>query len=103
MQDVGTTYAALFKAVAETGFVKTAQMSALTKALLLGAGGEGLEGLGGGVGYALARRKAEGEAEAARRMGFERGVGTAEGAYEDALAQLAAESPYGMLPYGGGY
>ena len=103
MHDVGATYAALFKAVADTGFVKTAAMSALSKALLLGAGGLGLAGLGGGLGYTLGSRGAEEEAEAARRMGFERGVGTAEGAYEDALAQLAAESPYGMSPYGGFY
>jgi len=103
MSDVGVTYAALFKTVADTGFVKTAQMGALQKALMLGAGGLGLAGLGGGVGYALGRGKADEEAEAARQLGFESGISTADEAYEDALEQLAAETPYGMLPYGGLY
>jgi hypothetical protein len=94
MQDVGTTYATLFKTVAATGFVKTARMSALRKALLLGGGGVGLAGLGGGAGYALGNSGADEEAELARQLGFESGIGTAEGAYEDALAQLAAETPY---------
>lgn len=103
MSDAGTTYAALFKTVTETNFVKTAQMSALKKALLLGAGGLGLAGAGGGAGYALGAHKAKEEAEAARQLGFESGIGTAEDAYEDALAQLAAETPYGMSPYEGYY
>lgn len=95
MQDVGTTYTALFKIVAATDFVKTARLGALRKALLLGAGGLGAAGLGSGAGYALGNSESEEEAEAARQMGFESGIGTAEDAYEDALMQLASESPYG--------
>jgi shikimate 5-dehydrogenase len=106
MQNLGATYVSLFNAVSQTGFVKEAQMSALQKALLLGAGGLGV-GIGGGLGYGLARNSVDAAElkkarELARSLGYESGVQTAESAYEDALSQLANETPYGMYP-GGGY
>ncbi len=70
MPDSGATYARLFKTVANTSLVKEAGMSALKKALLLGAGGLGLAGAGGGAGYLLGSSGAEDDVSHARYQGY---------------------------------